>query len=195
MSVFDAKGSPKERWREHISGDRAARVAPVDAAVHRCCALRQRRRLHRGVRRDPPEPRRSAERGRTSRRRDRPALGRAPPGGGLPTGDLAKAIEADLGGFDAFKDAFTMAALTRFCRGWAWLGATKDGKLAVESSGNQDSPLMAGIGSGNTPVFGLDVWEHAYYLKYQNRRPEYIAAFYNVADWVKVARRHAAARG
>jgi Fe-Mn family superoxide dismutase len=99
-------------------------------------------------------------------------------GGGAPTGALAEAIDADLGGLDAFKDAFTKAALTRFGSGWAWLSVGAGGKLAVESSGNQDSPLMRGIGSGNTPILGLDVWEHAYYLKYQNRRPEYIAAFY-----------------
>ncbi|MBB4222029.1 superoxide dismutase [Variovorax guangxiensis] len=116
-------------------------------------------------------------------------------GGGVPTGALAKAIDADLGGFDAFKDAFTKAALTRFGSGWAWLCVGVGGKLAVESSGNQDSPLMRGIGSGNTPILGLDVWEHAYYLKYQNRRPEYIAAFYNVVNWAEVARRHAAATG
>ena len=114
-------------------------------------------------------------------------------GGGAPTGDLAKAIDADLGGFDAFKEAFTKAALTRFGSGWAWLSVTPAGKLAVESSGNQDSPLMVGIGSGNVPILGLDVWEHAYYLKYQNRRPEYIAAFYNVVNWAEVARRYAAA--
>jgi len=116
-------------------------------------------------------------------------------GGGAPTGELAQAIDADLGGLDAFKEAFTKAALTRFGSGWAWLTVSKDGKLAVESSGNQDSPLMTGICSGNTPILGLDVWEHAYYLKYQNRRPEYIAAFYNVVDWNEVARRFAAARG
>ena len=119
----------------------------------------------------------------------------SPQGGGAPTGELAKAIDADLGGLDAFKEAFTKAALTRFGSGWAWLTVSKDGKLAVESSGNQDSPLMTGIGSGNNPILGLDVWEHAYYLKYQNRRPEYIAAFYNVVDWNEVARRFAAARG
>ena len=117
----------------------------------------------------------------------------SPTGGGAPSGALAAAIDADLGGLDAFKDAFTKAALTRFGSGWAWLSVGKDGKLAVESSGNQDSPLMLGIGSGNTPILGLDVWEHAYYLKYQNRRPDYIAAFYNVVDWAEVARRHAAA--
>jgi len=119
----------------------------------------------------------------------------SPQGGGAPTGELAQAIDADLGGLDAFKEAFTKAALTRFGSGWAWLTVSKDGKLAVESSGNQDSPLMTGIGSGNTPILGLDVWEHAYYLKYQNRRPEYISAFYNVVDWNEVARRFAAARG
>jgi Fe-Mn family superoxide dismutase len=116
-------------------------------------------------------------------------------GGGTPTGALAKAIDTDLGGFDAFKEAFTKAALTRFGSGWAWLSVGPGGKLAVESSGNQDSPLMRGIGSGNTPILGLDVWEHAYYLKYQNRRPEYIAAFYNVVNWAEVARRHATATG
>lgn len=119
----------------------------------------------------------------------------SPSGGGLPGGDLARAIDAELGGFDAFKKAFTQAALTRFGSGWAWLTVTKDGRLAVESSANQDNPAMLGIGSGNTAILGLDVWEHAYYLKYQNRRPEYIAAFYNVIDWVEVARRYAAARG
>ncbi|MCS4293763.1 Fe-Mn family superoxide dismutase [Comamonas sp. BIGb0152] len=119
----------------------------------------------------------------------------SPTGGGLPQGDVAKAIDADLGGFEAFKDAFTKAALSRFGSGWAWLTVTPQGKLAVESSANQDSPLMKGIGSGNTPILGLDVWEHAYYLKYQNRRPEYIAAFYNVVDWGTVARKYAAALG
>ncbi len=119
----------------------------------------------------------------------------SPSGGGLPQGDVARAIDADLGGFDAFKDAFTKAALSRFGSGWAWLTVTPAGKLAVESSANQDSPLMKGIGSGNTPILGLDVWEHAYYLKYQNRRPEYIAAFYNVVDWGVVARKYAAALG
>lgn len=111
-----------------------------------------------------------------------------------PAGALAQAIESDLGGLEAFKAAFTQAALTRFGSGWAWLVVNAQGKLAVESSGNQDSPLMQGIGSGATPILGLDVWEHAYYLKYQNRRPEYIAAFYNVIDWAEVARRYAAAR-
>ena len=115
----------------------------------------------------------------------------SPSGGGQPTGALAQAIDADLGGFEAFKAAFTQAALTRFGSGWAWLSVTPHGQLVVESSGNQDSPLMA----GNTPILGLDVWEHAYYLLYQNRRPDYIAAFYNVVDWAEVARRFQAARG
>ncbi len=116
-------------------------------------------------------------------------------GGGGPEGALAEAIATDLGGLDAFKDAFTKAAISRFGSGWAWLVAGKDGRLSVESSANQDSPLMPGIGSGGTPILALDVWEHAYYLKYQNRRPEYIAAFYNVVNWPEVARRHARALG
>ncbi|MFT3761667.1 MAG: superoxide dismutase [Pseudoxanthomonas sp.] len=115
-------------------------------------------------------------------------------GGGAPSGELAAAIDRNLGGFDAFKEAFTKAALTRFGSGWAWLSSDKSGKLLVESSANQDSPLMQGVGSGNTPILGLDVWEHAYYLKYQNRRPEYIAAFYNVVNWTEVAKRYAAAK-
>ena len=118
----------------------------------------------------------------------------SPKGGGAPDGTLARAIDAELGGFEAFQKAFTQAALTRFGSGWAWLSVNAQGGLVVESSGNQDSPLMAGLASGNTPILGLDVWEHAYYLKYQNRRPEYIAAFYNVIDWPEVARRYAAAK-
>ena len=114
----------------------------------------------------------------------------SPNGGGAPSGKLAAAIDADLSGLDAFKDAFTKAALTRFGSGWAWLSVTPQKKLVVESTGNQDNPLFT---SGNTPILGLDVWEHAYYLKYQNRRPEYIAAFYNVIDWAEVARRYEAA--
>lgn len=117
----------------------------------------------------------------------------SPKGGGNPVGDVAKHIDSDLGGFDAFKEAFTKAALTRFGSGWAWLSVDKAGTLKVESSANQDNPLMKGIGSGNTPILGLDVWEHAYYLKYQNRRPDYIAAFYNVVDWNEVERRYQAA--
>lgn len=115
----------------------------------------------------------------------------SPRGGGEPDGALARAIDTELGGYAAFREAFTKAALTRFGSGWAWLSVTPAGKLAVESSANQDSPLM----QGNTPILGLDVWEHAYYLKYQNRRPEYIGAFYNVIDWPEVARRYAAAVG
>ncbi|MCK9488799.1 MAG: superoxide dismutase [Xanthomonadales bacterium] len=115
----------------------------------------------------------------------------SPDGGGKPDGDLAAAIDAELGGYDKFKEAFSKAAQTRFGSGWAWLSVTGEGKLVVESTANQDSPLM----SGNTPILGLDVWEHAYYLRYQNRRPDYIGAFYNVINWPEVARRYAAARG
>ncbi|HDX8429007.1 superoxide dismutase [Aeromonas veronii] len=115
----------------------------------------------------------------------------SPQGGGEPGGELALAIERELGGFDAFKQAFTQAALSRFGSGWAWLVVDKAGRLQVESSANQDSPLM----HGHTPILGLDVWEHAYYLKYQNKRPDYIAAFYQVVYWAEVARRYQAARG
>lgn len=113
----------------------------------------------------------------------------APNAGGKPEGALAEAIESQLGGFDAFKEAFTKAALTRFGSGWAWLSVTPEKKLVVESTGNQDSPLMI----GNTPILGLDVWEHAYYLRYQNRRPDYIGAFFNVINWPEVSRRYEAA--
>lgn len=113
----------------------------------------------------------------------------SPQGGGEPDGELAAAIERDLGGLEAFKQAFTQAALSRFGSGWAWLVVDGRGKLQVVSSANQDSPLMEGL----TPILGLDVWEHAYYLKYQNKRPDYIAAFYNVIDWDEVARRYVAA--
>lgn len=113
----------------------------------------------------------------------------SPNGGGNPKGKVGEAIEKELGGFDAFKDAFTKAALGRFGSGWAWLSVTADGALVVENTLNQDSPLM----HGNTPVLGLDVWEHAYYLKYQNKRPDYIAAFFNVVDWDEVERRYQAA--
>ncbi len=114
----------------------------------------------------------------------------SPAGGGEPGGELAAAMERDLGGLEAFKQAFTQAALSRFGSGWAWLVVDGRGKLQVVSSANQDSPLMEGL----TPILGLDVWEHAYYLKYQNKRPDYIAAFYNVIDWDEVARRYVAAR-
>ena len=113
----------------------------------------------------------------------------SPQGGGQPTGAVAKAIDEQLGSFDAFKDAFTKAAISRFGSGWAWLSVTPERNLIVESSANQNSPLM----HGHTPILGLDVWEHAYYLKYQNRRPEYINAFYNVVDWDEVNRRYHAA--
>jgi Fe-Mn family superoxide dismutase len=119
----------------------------------------------------------------------------SPNGGGEPTGALADAINSDLGGFDAFKDAFAKAAATRFGSGWAWL-YVKDGKLAVGSTANQDSPLMgdAVAGISGKPILGLDVWEHAYYLNYQNRRPDYIAAFFNVINWDEVARRYEEAK-
>ncbi|GKW43641.1 superoxide dismutase [Pectobacterium parvum] len=112
--------------------------------------------------------------------------------GGKPEGKLAQAIDSDLGGYEAFKDSFTKAAQTRFGSGWAWLTVGRDGKLLVESSANQDNPLMgdfAGL-SGGTPILGLDVWEHAYYLNYQNRRPDYISAFFSIINWQEVARRY-----
>lgn len=112
-------------------------------------------------------------------------------GGGNPTGALAAAIDSELGGFDAFQEAFSKAAATRFGSGWAWLSVDGSGKLVVESTPNQDNPYM----SGNTPILGLDVWEHAYYLNYQNRRPDYIAAFFNVIDWNAVGERYAKAKG
>ncbi len=111
--------------------------------------------------------------------------------GGTPSGDLASAINAACGSFDSFKEQFAKAGATRFGSGWAWLSVNKDGSLAVSSTPNQDSPLM----EGNTPILGLDVWEHAYYLNYQNRRPDYIAAFWNVVNWDAVAERYAAAKG
>ncbi|KFN18161.1 superoxide dismutase [Aeromonas bestiarum] len=113
----------------------------------------------------------------------------SPQGGGEPGGELAAAIARELGGLDAFRQAFTQAALSRFGSGWAWLVVDKEGRLRVESSANQDSPLM----QGQVPILGLDVWEHAYYLKYQNKRPDYIAAFYKVIDWGEVERRYRAA--
>jgi Fe-Mn family superoxide dismutase len=113
-----------------------------------------------------------------------------PGGGGEPTGAVATAITKDLGGFAAFKEAFAKAGTTRFGSGWAWLVFGKDGKLTVTSSPNQDSPIMDGL----TPVLGVDVWEHAYYLKYQNRRPDYIAAWWNTINWDEVNRRYTAAK-
>lgn len=106
----------------------------------------------------------------------------SPNGGGQPSGALGEAIDRDFGSFDAFKDAFAKAAATRFGSGWAWL-CVVDGKLEVCSSANQDNPLMPGVGCGGHPILGLDVWEHAYYLNYQNRRPDYINAFFEVVDW------------
>ncbi len=105
-----------------------------------------------------------------------------PDGGGEPAGDLRAAIEADFGSFEAFKEKFETAGKTRFGSGWAWLVLLENGKLDVYSTANQDSPLM----EGKKPILGLDVWEHAYYLKYQNRRPDYISAWWNVVDWKKV---------
>ena len=115
----------------------------------------------------------------------------SPNGGGLPTGDLAEAIERDFKSFEEFKAQFAKAAATRFGSGWAWLCVHKGGKLEICSSANQDNPLMPGIGCGGTPVLALDVWEHAYYLNYQNRRPDYVEAFFNVINWTEVARRYA----
>lgn len=109
----------------------------------------------------------------------------SPQGGGEPTGELADAIENDIGGFQNFKEQFTQAAVSRFGSGWAWLVINANGQLEITSTANQDSPLMDGL----TPILGLDVWEHAYYLKYQNKRADYIAAFYEVIHWPEVARR------
>ena len=107
----------------------------------------------------------------------------SPNGGGVPSGDLASAINDSFGGFDEFKSAFSKAAGTRFGSGWAWLCVHPGGKLEVCSTPNQDNPLMKGVGCGGQPILGLDVWEHAYYLNYQNRRPDYISGFFNVINW------------
>ncbi|MEZ6131360.1 MAG: superoxide dismutase [Planctomycetaceae bacterium] len=114
----------------------------------------------------------------------------SPDGGGAPTGELADAINAAFGSFDDFKTKFAAAAATRFGSGWAWLSVNASGGLEVESTANQDSPLSV----GRTPILGLDVWEHAYYLHYQNRRPDYVSAFWNVVNWPEVAKRFAAAK-
>jgi Fe-Mn family superoxide dismutase len=114
----------------------------------------------------------------------------SPDGGGRPSGDLAAAIDAAFGSFDEFKEAFSKAGATRFGSGWAWLFLDGDGQLAISSTPNQDTPLM----DGNTPILGLDVWEHAYYLNYQNRRAAYIAAWWNVVDWDAVANNYASAK-
>ena len=111
----------------------------------------------------------------------------SPDGGGVPSGDLASAIDSAFGSFDEFKSVFSKAAGTRFGSGWAWLCVHSNGKLEVCSTANQDNPLMKGIGCGGRPILGLDVWEHAYYLNYQNRRPDYIAGFFNVINWSYVS--------
>lgn len=113
----------------------------------------------------------------------------SPNGGGQPEGELADALTAKFGSFENFKEEFAKAATTRFGSGWAWL-TVKDGELELSSTANQDSPLM----EGKTPILGLDVWEHAYYLNYQNRRPEYINSFWNVVNWDEVSKRYAAAK-
>ena len=118
----------------------------------------------------------------------------SPNGGGAPSGELADAINAAFGSFDNFKDAFAKAAATRFGSGWAWLCVHAGGKVEVCSSANQDNSLMPGIGCGGAPILGLDVWEHAYYLNYQNRRPNYINAWFNVVNWDAVAANYAAAK-
>ncbi len=115
----------------------------------------------------------------------------SPEGGGAPTGDLAAAIDAKFGSFETMKEQFSKAAATRFGSGWAWLCVGGDGTLLIESTANQDSPLSL----GHTPILGLDVWEHAYYLHYQNRRPDYVSAFWNLVNWAEVTRRYAAAKG
>lgn len=113
----------------------------------------------------------------------------SPDGGGQPSGALADAINAAYGSFDKFKEEFSNAAATRFGSGWAWLCVHSGGKVEVCSSPNQDNPIMPNVGCGGTPILGLDVWEHAYYLNYQNRRPDYIDAFFNVINWDEVSRR------
>ena len=114
----------------------------------------------------------------------------SPNGGGTPSGALAEAIDAAFGSFDGFKDAFSKAAATRFGSGWAWLCVHKGGKVEVCSTANQDNPIMPGTGCEGFPILGLDVWEHAYYLNYQNRRPDYIKAFFNVINWDEVSKRY-----
>ena len=114
----------------------------------------------------------------------------SPNGGGSPSGNLLDAIEKAFGSFDEFKAEFSKAAATRFGSGWAWLCAHSDGSLEICSTANQDNPIMNGIGCGGSPILGLDVWEHAYYLNYQNRRPDYIAGFFNVIDWAKVEEKY-----
>lgn len=120
----------------------------------------------------------------------------SPKGGGEPSGKLADAINSTFGSFDAFKEKFAAAAATRFGSGWAWLCVKEDKSLCVCSSPNQDSPLMTGVADClGTPILGLDVWEHAYYLNYQNRRPDYVSAFWNVVDWKQVEANYEKAQG
>lgn len=118
----------------------------------------------------------------------------SPNGGGEPSGALGEAINAAYGSFSAFKEAFSKAAATRFGSGWAWLCVHGGGKVEVCSTANQDNPLMPGIGCGGAPIMGIDVWEHAYYLNYQNRRPDYINAFFEVVNWDEVSRRYEEAK-
>lgn len=118
----------------------------------------------------------------------------APDGGGSPSGDLAKAIDETFGSFAEFKTKFAEAGTTRFGSGWAWLSVNSEGKVQVSSTPNQDNPLMDVADVKGTPILGMDVWEHAYYLKYQNKRPDYIAAFWNVINWDAVAERYAKAK-
>lgn len=115
----------------------------------------------------------------------------SPNGGGLPSGELMIEIESDFGSFDEFKSRFAKAGITQFGSGWAWLCVHKGGKLDICGTPNQDNPLMPNVGCGGTPILGMDVWEHAYYLHYQNRRPDYIEAFFNVINWDEVSRRYA----
>ena len=120
--------------------------------------------------------------------------GMSPDGGGQPSGALAAAIDAAFGSFDEFKAAFAKAAGTRFGSGWAWLCVHKGGKVDVCSTPNQDNPLMPEVGCGGSPILGLDVWEHAYYLQYQNRRPDYVQSFFNVINWAEVSKRYNAGK-
>jgi Fe-Mn family superoxide dismutase len=114
----------------------------------------------------------------------------SPNGGGVPNGELGAAIDNAFGSFEAFKEQFSAAAKTQFGSGWAWLCVHKGGKVEVCSTPNQDNPLMQGVGCGGTPILGLDVWEHAYYLNYQNRRPDYVEAFFNIINWDEVSLRY-----
>lgn len=118
----------------------------------------------------------------------------SPNGGGEPSGALADAINDAFGSFEKFKEAFSDAAGTRFGSGWAWLCVHEGGKVDVCSTPNQDNPLMPGVGCGGNPILGLDVWEHAYYLNYQNRRPDYVSAFFNIINWDEVSKKYAAAK-